>query len=128
MHLALILEGGGASEQCAALRIPALALAEMGATVRTVPYPAWRPAIADAAQVSGSCAEVAETLSELVTDGGWRQITFIAKSLGTLVLAELGPARLTQRQVAALWLTPLYGPTWLRDVVAKAVAWSGDRR
>jgi hypothetical protein len=123
MHLALVLEGGGATSQSSALRIPTLALAEAGAMVRTVAYPDWRPAVDDSTQRAAFCDQVAETV---ITEpiGQYGAVTFIAKSLGSVVLARLDPERFGAAHVSAIWLTPLLE---LDEVVAgiEQKSWPG---
>lgn len=107
MRLGLILEGSGASDQCAALRIPALALSQVGTTVRTVPYPAWRP-VGDE-ETRRFASEVAETVRAVLAEDGWESVTVVAKSLGTIVLSAMDTSVFASRPVAGIWVTPLLG-------------------
>lgn len=118
-HLALVLEGGRARVDSPPLLIPCLALEQVGAQVEVVPYPDFRPpslALEDAGPFDEF---VIERLRERVASGTWRRITFIVKSLGTLVLARIPtlPELAAAHDIDVIWVTPLLGLDYVRNGV-----------
>ena len=85
-HLALVLAGSGYGPDGPVLAIPAQALAQTGAEVVVVPYPSWRPG--DNPQWRIDFLDLVHaTVAGLVAQRRPRRLTFVAKSLGTEVVA-----------------------------------------
>ena len=116
-HLALVLPGSGYGADGPVLMLPAIALEQLGARARIVPYPAWRPAGPDGAISDVAFREaVVASVRELVEARAPRRVTFVAKSLGTIVVALAGHAMtLGVPAVDAIWLTPTFGVETIRD-------------
>src|SRR3954452_4052720 len=129
-HLALVLAGSGYGPDGPVLAIPSQALAQRGADVVVVPYPSWRPG--DNPQWRADFLDLVHaTVAGLVSQRRPQRLTFVAKSLGTEVVACL-PSELVETvdAVDVLWLTAVFG----RDAVRQGAidkAWpclvvSGD--
>lgn len=99
--------------------MPSLAVEEVGAEVKVVPYPESRPrslARADAAEFG---AFVTERAVEILAEAQPSRVTFIAKSRGTLFLSVMREVPLPA-DVDAIWVTPLLGLDYVADgVMAK---------
>lgn len=111
-HLALILPGSGYGPAGPVLLFPSLALQQSGAEHIAVDYPSWRPEGFSPEQLRPFVHEVAESIRAKVSRDGrrWDRITFVAKSLGTLVLSQLDVSGLVNAgELRAIWLTPLLG-------------------
>jgi hypothetical protein len=116
-HLAIVLPGRGYTSLGPALRLPRLAVEEAGARVVEVNYPTVP------GDEGGSWAllyeAVAEEISSLVA-GGPDELTFIAKSLGTVLLAALSEDVRLPSSVRAIWVTPILAEEPVRSgVIAK---------
>lgn len=131
-HLALVLPGGGAGPYTAPLLVPSLAVEELGAEVKVVPYPEFRPRSLDRADALEFDAFVSERVVEILAEHRPTRVRFIAKSRGTLFLSAMGEMSLPD-EVDAIWVTPLLGFDYVSEgVVNKGwpsllVAGSGDR-
>ena len=113
-HLGLVVPGGPFFLS-AVLRIPAVALQERGADVRDVPlYPGF--------DMSGGFDEnrdyfdgVGQQIQALLSERDWSQVTFVAKSVGTMTLGAVGAGLSVPGRVSALWLTPTFPLDYVRD-------------
>jgi len=120
-HLAIILPGRAYGAVGAAIRIPVLVLVERGATVVDISYPSVDapPAPGTAAWASfrdGVRRQVASAVDAARPD----RVTFVAKSLGTGLLAEIAHDVGRPSDAAAIWLTPLFGEAAVREGAAGA--------
>lgn len=120
-HLGVVLSGRGYGPQGPVLHYPRLVLQQLGADVRVVSNPETDEQLSEDAQwqqfLTGVGSQVAGFIDEVRPD----RVTFVAKSLGTIALAniELNVPESTGR-VEAVWLTPLFGRSDVRDgAVAK---------
>jgi hypothetical protein len=131
-YVALVLPGGRGGAYTAPLLVPVLAVKELGAEVKVVPYPEFRPESLELADALEFDAVVAQRVGEILAEEPATRVTFIAKSRGTLFLSAMGGMPLPG-QVDAIWVTPLLGLEYVRDgVVDKGwpsllVAGSADR-
>jgi anti-sigma factor RsiW len=108
VHLAIMLPGAGYGTLGPALRLPRLAAEEAGAEVVEVEYPA-PPAPDGQVRQQEFQDAVSSQVSSFLTGSAPDRVTFIAKSLGTVVLAGLPPSVPLPPLVRAIWLTPLFG-------------------
>ncbi|MST33362.1 hypothetical protein GHK86_11615 [Acidimicrobiaceae bacterium USS-CC1] len=111
-HLAIVLPGQSYGPLGPAIRIPLLAVEQVGAEVVEVRYPE-RPATEDEPW-DAFHDSVLEQVRAAVADARPDEITFVAKSLGTVALAALPPSLLAQVPVRAIWLTPIFGQASVR--------------
>lgn len=131
-HLALVLPGGR-FYLSAVLRIPAITLAERGAELIDItPPPDYNPTFA-LEDNRDYFAGVGTQIQAAIDGGGWDEVTFVAKSIGTMVLGAVGTSLSLPTKVNALWLTPTFGLEYVRKGAA-ATGWrslvvsgSGDR-
>ncbi len=107
-HLAILLPGRGYGPLGPALRLPRLAVEQAGAEVLEIQYP-FVPAGDDPGEWADLYRSVAEQVDTALSLTRPAQVTFIAKSLGTVVLASLPGERLLLPLVRAIWLTPIFG-------------------
>ena len=120
-HLGLVIPGGPFFLS-AVLRVPAVALQQHGADVRDVPlFPGFNP--------SGSLDDnrdyfdgVGQQIQEVLGERDWTQVTFVAKSVGTMILGAVGTGLTIPGSVNALWLTPTFALDYVRDG-AVAAGW-----
>jgi hypothetical protein len=105
-HLAIVLPGRGYTSIGAAIRVPVLALEQRGVIVEDVTYPAPR---ADGDDWSATCQDVVAQIVERVSAARCDHLTFVAKSLGTRVLAAIASELPAVPTIDAIWLTPLFG-------------------
>ena len=131
-HLALVLPGSGYGADGPVLMLPAIALEQLGARARIVAYPNGRPAGPDGAIADVAFRDaVVSSARRLVEESAPTRLTFVAKSLGTLVVALAGDAMTAGvATVDVIWLTPTFGVDAIRDA-AIARGWrslvvSGD--
>lgn len=117
--LAIVLPGGGYTPLGPAIRIPVLALQQLGYTVRDVTYPDV-PGGSEQFDWDSFSAAAAGPISEAAA-GDWTKTVVVAKSLGTGVLARVG-ADLRLPNPRAIWLTPLFESQPTRDG-AIALGW-----
>jgi hypothetical protein len=103
--LTVVLPGRGYNALGPCIRFPVLALEDLGAVTRVVTY-------------GSTIDETRLGLAEAMA-GDWSSITFVAKSLGTRILAALGPLLRPSIPARAIWLTPLF---FDEEVRAGAVA------
>lgn len=117
-HLAILLPGREYGALGPALRLPRLAVEQSGSEVFEIQYP-FAPAVDDPDAWDTLCVSVTEQIGAVLSERVPSRITFIAKSLGTFVLASL-PSDIPLPGVKAIWLTPLFGRESVRrGVVAK---------
>ena len=111
-HLALVLPGAGYGPGQPVLLLPALAVGQLGAEVKVVPYPNERPRQPDREVTRPFTDQVEGAVRALLAEAEPQTVTFIAKSLGTIALASLGV--LPCEEVRAIWLTPIFGVDYVR--------------
>ena len=119
-HLALVLAGAGYGPDGPVLTVPSDALAQCGAEVVVVPYPAFRPGRGEVRD--GEFLDLVHSLiAGIVAEHRPDRLTFVAKSLGCEVVATLPPSKVAASRVEVLWLTPVFGLDHIRDgAIAKA--------
>ena len=115
-HLAIVLPGRGYGPLGPALRLPRLAVEQTGAEVADVSYPSI-PADHDQRAWESFHRAVADGVTSLLLASAPTRITFIAKSLGTIVLASLPAEVPIPGSVRAIWLTPIFGVETVRSGV-----------
>lgn len=113
-HLALVLPGQSYGPSGPALRFPALALRQLDAEVRVVPYPSARPTDLGLEAGRSFFEAVRQSAQEIIDGADWDRVTFIAKSLGTVALSVFGTQLKLPDQVSAIWLTPLFHLDYVR--------------
>jgi hypothetical protein len=120
-HLGLVIPGGPFFLS-AVLRIPAVALQQRGADVRDVP-------LSQGFNMSGSLDDnrdyfdgIRQEIQEIISERDWSQVTFVAKSVGTMILGAIGASLSVPGTVNALWLTPAFPLDYVRDG-AVATGW-----
>lgn len=116
-RLVIVLPGRGYGPQGAALRFPVLALEQLGPIdVELVSYPTV------AAGTTGAAAlridAVLEEVRPLIAGSSADEVVFVAKSLGTQVLAGISSRLPVELPARAIWLTPLFGEPDVRDGAA----------
>ena len=121
-HLALVLPGAGYGPAGPALRFPALAVAQCGAEVREVRYSSSPPRVSDLEAGQDFYATARDQIQAIVDERRYAKVTFIAKSLGTMVLGAIGRELALPGLVDALWITPIFSLDYVRDG-ALAVGW-----
>ena len=93
----------------AVLRLPILVLEARGADAVVVDHPQGdrqrRATLEELVQAASS--QVARAVAAAAAAA--ERITFVAKSFGTGILADLDPAVLSSARPEAIWLTPLFG-------------------
>lgn len=110
-HLAIVLPGREYGYLGPALRLPRLVAEQAGARVVEVSY----PAVAPGGSWDGLYRAVADQVASAVSDTGAERVTFLAKSLGTVLLAALPPEIPLPGAVRAVWLTPIFGREPVRE-------------
>ena len=116
-HLAIVLPGSGYGPDGPVLSLPAIALEQLGAHASIARYPDWRPRDVDDALADVAFRDrVVASVRQLVDRHSPTRVTFVAKSLGTLVLALAGEAMAAELgRVEAIWLTPTFDVDAVRD-------------
>jgi hypothetical protein len=112
-HLVVVLPGANNDPWTAPLLLPALALEQLGAKVERVSYAEPQPrglGLEDSREFN---ARVTEQVAEILKQHHPAKVTFVAKSRGTLFLAAMDKA-LVDRNVEAVWVTPLLGLDYVR--------------
>jgi ribosomal protein S18 acetylase RimI-like enzyme len=61
---------------------------------------------------------VGASIIELLANGDTTRVTFIAKSLGTMVLSVLDPSLVGDRRTDAIWVTPIFGTDYVRQAAS----------
>jgi len=112
--LAIVLPGAQYTSLGPAIRFPVLALEELGATVRDVAYPEITAPTLDDESWAMLCNASADQVRRFVAEGPWDRAVFVAKSLGTGILARIGQ-QLDVPSPSAIWLTPLFRDATTRD-------------
>jgi hypothetical protein len=113
-HLGLVIPGG-VFFLSAVLRIPAVALQERGVELRDVALsPGFNPSgtLEDNREYFGN---VGQQIQGLIDERAWDEVTFVAKSVGTMILGHVGPTLSLPPKVNALWLTPTFPLDYVRD-------------
>jgi predicted alpha/beta hydrolase family esterase len=114
-HLALVVPGSGYGPAGPALLLPRLAAEQVGADVRDVAYPDWRPGLDDE-RAQAFTALVAADIRAAVEEVRPQRLTLLAKSLGCEVVARMDPAAVAAApEVAVLWCTPVFARPAVRD-------------
>ncbi len=120
-HLAIVLPGRGYGALGPALRLPCLAVEELGSNTFVVEYPSDTGRTVEGDRWRDLHSSVADQIASVVSRSGPERITFIAKSLGTVLLAGLsaratlsGPTTLPT-EVEAIWITPIFGREQVRS-------------
>lgn len=111
-HLAIVLPGRGYGPFGPAIRLPRLAVEQSGARVVEIDYRSV-PDDKDPGSWERLFASVSEQVDAVVSDARPSRVTFIAKSLGTIVLANMALAVAVPTR--AVWLTPILGRADVRD-------------
>ena len=111
-HLAIVLPGRGYGALGPAIRLPRLAVEQSGARVVEIEYPAV-PDDDDPESWARLYASASEQVGAAISAARPSRVTFIAKSLGTIVLANMALA--VPVPAAAVWLTPIFGRADVRD-------------
>ena len=119
-HLAIVLPGGNFFLS-AVLRLPAVALAGLGAEIRDVTPAGFAP--------SGSVEEnrayfdpVGDQIQAIIDERPRTRVTFVVKSIGTMILGAVGAELRLPDQVDVLWLTPIFRQEYVRDTAVR-MAW-----
>ncbi|MGI8793899.1 MAG: hypothetical protein ACR2H3_12125 [Acidimicrobiales bacterium] len=119
-HAAVVLPGNGYGPDGPVLLLPTLALEQVGATAVRISYPD-RPSAWTEEGMAEFTGEVADRVRAALGDEPWGRVTFIAKSLGTAVLARFSADIAGAAEVRAIWLTPVLGDAAMRaGLLAKA--------
>jgi len=127
--LAILLPGAGYGPVGAVLRLPRLVIEAGGAEVVVLDYPPRHSQEWHTELIREANSQVAREVEAAAA----RRVTFIAKSLGTAVLAALDPHATASAAVEAIWLTPLFGEATVRAGAIERgwrsllVAGDGDR-
>ncbi len=108
-HLVVVLPGQRYGVEGPALHIPILALEEMGAETVVVEYPPRPPGANETEWEVAFRDSVATQVATLVDRAQPTRVTFLAKSIGTVVLASLEVTSQMAAQVEAVWVTPIFG-------------------
>jgi pimeloyl-ACP methyl ester carboxylesterase len=113
-HLGLVIPGGPFFLS-AVLRIPAVALQERQVELRDVALqPGFDPSgtLEDNRDYFGG---VGQQVQAVLDERAWDEVTFVAKSIGTMILGFVGPTLSLPPKVSALWLTPTFTLDFVRD-------------
>lgn len=104
-HLGIVLPGRSYGPHAPVLHLPRLALQQVGAEVVVVSYD----------------SDTSEQIRSVLDRAGADRVTFVTKSLGTMVLAGLDPGTVTlPERTEAIWLTPIFDREEVRQgAVAK---------
>ncbi|MHB1525367.1 MAG: hypothetical protein ACYCZN_03640 [Candidatus Dormibacteria bacterium] len=121
-HLVIVLPGQRYGVEGPALHIPVLALEEMGAETALIEYPTRLPEANETEWESAFRKSVATQVTSLLEGARPTKVTFLAKSLGTVVLASLEVTSQMTAQVQAIWVTPIFGQ-WPVRAGAVAHGW-----
>ena len=113
-HLAILLPGRDYGALGPALRLPRLAVEEVGAQTVEVDYAGAPPPAHDREAWEELRRRVARQIRSYVGDAAPQRVTFVAKSLGTMLLAELPDDVPLPPSVDAIWLTPIFGQPSVR--------------
>ena len=108
-HLGVVLSGRGYGPQGPVLHYPRLVLQQLGADVRVVTNPTTDEHLSDDAQWQQFYSGVGTQVENFIEDSRPDRVTFVAKSLGTMALANMELSVSEFDRVEAVWLTPLFG-------------------
>jgi hypothetical protein len=108
--LTIILPGRNYAAIGAALRMPRLVLESAGAETAVIEYP-----LSSEATRSEIVRSASAQITELLVEESPERITFVAKSLGTAVLAARSWSVYGTILIEAIWLTPLFGDASVRE-------------
>lgn len=118
-RLVVVLPGGGYGPLGPALRFPVLALEQLGpCEALVVAYPTIPTGAPDASALLATA--VADQVLPAISASNADDVTIVAKSLGTRALAGIASKLPIDRAIAAIWLTPLFGATAVRDGAASS--------
>ena len=120
-HLGLVIPGGPFFLS-AVLRIPAVALQQRGADVRDVTLSPGFNLSGSLDDNRGYFDDIGQQIQEIIGERDWSQVTFVAKSVGTMILGAIGARLPVPGRVNALWLTPCFPLDYVRDG-AVATGW-----
>jgi len=101
-HLGLVIPGGPFFLS-AVLRVPAVALGELGVELRDVGLP---PGFSPSGQLDDNreyFEAVGQQIQAIIDEGDWSEVTFVAKSVGTMILGSIGTALSVPSKVNAVW-------------------------
>ena len=121
-HAVLILPGGEAFAQHPALYYGSLECMDRGADILWVGYNS-RPQFASLSLEEKAVWALQDSIAAyqtLLEQRAYRRLTFIAKSIGTLVLGHLLTELPRKTPVQAIWLTPLINRQDLRAQIYRA--------
>lgn len=108
-NLAIVLPGRAYGPLGPALRLPRLALEELGYSTAVVEYAPGEKLPANHEEWEDFHRVVDYQARSFIEEAQPSQVTFLAKSLGTVALAALAHDITGGTAVAAIWLTPLFG-------------------
>lgn len=106
----MVLPGGGYGPLGPALRFPILACRDIsdGPTIE-VKYPQTREDDPIATRMEMLRSAVSQQVHAALEQSTAATVVVVAKSLGTRALAAIAPTLPRDRQILAVWLTPLFG-------------------
>lgn len=119
-HVAFVLPGRGYGPLGPAIRLPRLAVEQSGAQSVDIRYRVL-PDDDDPESWATLQRDVRDQIGLALTESEPTRVTFIAKSLGTVLLAGLPALPSLPSSVRAVWLTPILGREPVRaGIVAKS--------
>lgn len=113
-HLTIVLPGRAYGALGPAIRLPVLALEEVGAETAIVGYPAGAELPEGPSWWESFHRSVAGEVGALLAEKRPARVSFVAKSLGTVALAALPAGIAAGAVVEAIWLTPIFGQAEVR--------------
>lgn len=119
--LIVVLPGGGYGPLGPALRFPILACRQIsdGPTIE-VTYPQTPEDDPTATRIEMVNTAVSQQVHAAMQDSPAANVVIVAKSLGTRALAATAPTLPRDRQIVAVWLTPLFGVDDVRTAAMRA--------
>jgi hypothetical protein len=119
--LIVVLPGGGYGPLGPALRFPIIACRQIsdGPTIE-VTYPQTREDTPIATRIEVMNAAVSQQVNAAMEQSPAANVVIVAKSLGTRALAAIATTLPRDRQIAAVWLTPLFGAEDVRTAAMRA--------
>lgn len=119
-HRALLLPGGGYGAIGPVLRFPTLALEQRGVDVTVLSYPKPLPETLDRDDCRAFDLAVRDRIQRAVDDEPCDELTFVAKSRGTMVLGSIGSELRLPLGVNVIWLTPVFHLDYVREGAARS--------
>lgn len=113
---------GGSFFFSAVLRIPAVALAGLGVEMRDVGLPQGFNPPGELEKNRDYFESVGRQIQAIIDERDWTEVTFVAKSIGTMILGLVGAKLSLPSRVNALWLTPTFSFEYTR-AGAMATRW-----